>query len=101
MTNHAIHVVLASLLFGAASCGGNDPTPFPIDAGRGLDAARPGPHDAGEPADRGVELADAAPENSQDAAGPASCQPACGSGSVCCTDQHGHFPQCVTGAECP
>lgn len=101
MTNLAIHVLLPSLLFVAASCGGNDPTPFPGDAGRWLDAAVSGPHDASEPADRSVELADAAPENGQDAAEPASCQPACESGSVCCTDQHGHFPQCVAGAECP
>ncbi len=35
-----------------------------------------------------------------DASG-ATCSPPCGVDQVCCTDQHGHFPMCQTGAACP
>ena len=31
----------------------------------------------------------------------AVCSPACGTGQVCCTDQHGHFPTCRAGSACP
>jgi hypothetical protein len=30
----------------------------------------------------------------------AICSPPCGTGEVCCTDQHGHFPGCVAGDSC-
>lgn len=55
--------------------------------------------------DAGSDLADTnagdgatATDSGDDANG---CDPPCGAGSICCTDQHGHFPQCVDGASCP
>src|SRR5690606_36427381 len=30
-----------------------------------------------------------------------ACSPACDpGGSICCVDQHGHFPRCVDGSQC-
>lgn len=61
------------------------------DGGHGQDV---GP-DAGVSSDAGADAsatADAASE---------PCQPACGTAERCCTDQHGHFPKCVTGTSCP
>lgn len=34
------------------------------------------------------------------AADGATCNPPCGAGEVCCTDQHGHFPACRAGSTC-
>lgn len=31
----------------------------------------------------------------------ATCNPSCGTGQVCCADQHGHFPACLVGSACP
>lgn len=65
--------------------------------------------ESGEPQDSDA-ASDAMPDIAADAdgfdatepdVGASSCAPPCEVGSVCCTDQHGHFPQCLMGNSCP
>ena len=46
------------------------------------------------------------PDRREGDAADSSCDSLCGEGccasdQICCTDQHGHFPTCVTGNACP
>lgn len=59
--------------------------------------------DASDAADE-ASLADAATSGADadaDADAAPVCTPTCGAGFVCCTDAHGHNPQCTAGTSCP
>lgn len=63
--------------------------------------SKPGePQDSGGASDVLSDIASDADATEPDV-GASACTPPCEVGSVCCTDQHGHFPQCVMGNSCP
>jgi hypothetical protein len=90
--------VISSALI-ACSDGGSDPHGHVDATGERPDATV----DAASPIDRSADDARVS-ETSMDGApdaGAVMCSPPCGVGQVCCTDPHGHFPTCQTGAACP
>lgn len=83
-------LMLLTLLF-IPSCGGDREPASPHETAT-IERADSASSSEAAPADvAGEEAADSS----------TACSPPCGADQVCCTDQHGHFPRCVSGSTCP